>query len=85
MAYANYKDLGMLLSAVAHISSLEATKTMSRKQRAIAYVNSLKGLSKAQRMAILQMAGYTVDSKYLGQLLRESGMDNKTIKEMTSA
>ena len=85
LAYANYKDLGMLLSAVAHISSLEATKTMSRKQRAIAYVNSLKGLSKAQRMAILQMAGYTVDSKYLGQLLRESGMDNKTIKEVTSA
>ncbi len=85
LAYANYKDLGTLLSAVAHISSLEATKTMSRKQRAIAYVNSLKGLSKAQRMAILQMAGYTVDSKYLGQLLRESGMDNKTIKEMTSA
>lgn len=85
LAYANYKDLGMLLSAVAHISSLEATKTMSRKQRAIAYVNSLKGLSKAQRMAILQMAGYTVDSKYLGQLLRESGMDNKTIKEVTSS
>lgn len=85
LAYANYKDLGTLLSAVAHISSLEATKTMSRKQRAIAYVNSLKGLSKAQRMAILQMAGYTVDSKYLGQLLRESGMDNKTIKEVTSA
>ncbi len=85
LAYANYKDLGTLLSAVAHISSLEATKTMSRKQRAIAYVNSLKGLSKAQRMAVLQMAGYTVDSKYLGQLLRESGMDNKTIKEMTSA
>lgn len=85
LAYANYKDLGTLLSAVAHISSLEATKTMSRKQRAIAYVNSLKGLSKAQRMAILQMAGYTVDSKYLGQLLRESGMDNKTIKEATSA
>lgn len=85
LAYANYKDLGMLLSAVAHISSLEATKTMSSKQRAIAYVNSLKGLSKAQRMAILQMAGYTVDSKYLGQLLRESGMDNKTIKEVTSA
>lgn len=85
LAYANYKDLGTLLSAVAHISSLEATKTMSRKQRAIAYVNSLKGLSKAQKMAILQMAGYTVDSKYLGQLLRESGMDNKTIKEVTSA
>lgn len=85
LAYANYKDLGMLLSAVAHISSLEATKTMSRKQRAIAYVNSLKGLSKAQRMAILQMAGYTVDSKYLGQLLKEAGMDNKTIKEVTSA
>lgn len=85
LAYANYKDLGTLLSAVAHISSLEATKTMSRKQRAIAYVNSLKGLSKAQRMAVLQMAGYTVDSKYLGQLLRESGMDNKTIKEVTSA
>ena len=85
LAYANYKDLGTLLSAVAHISSLEATKTMSRKQRAIAYVNSLKGLSKAQRMAVLQMAGYTVDSKYLDQLLRESGMDNKTIKEMTSA
>lgn len=85
LAYANYKDLGTLLSAVAHISSLEATKTMSRKQRAIAYVNSLKGLSKAQRMAILQMAGYTVDSKYLGQLLRESGMDNKTIKEAAFA
>lgn len=85
LAYANYKDLGTLLSAVAHISSLEATKTMSRKQRAIAYVNSLKGLSKAQRMAVLQMAGYTVDSKYLGQLLRESGMDNKAIKEMTSS
>lgn len=85
LAYANYKDLGTLLSAVAHISSLEATKTMSRKQRAIAYVNSLKGLSKAQKMAILQMAGYTVDSKYLGQLLRESGMDNKAIKEMTSS
>lgn len=85
LAYANYKDLGTLLSAVAHISSLEATKTMSRKQRAISYVNSLKGLSKAQRMAILQMAGYTVDSKYLGQLLRESGMDNKAIKEMTSS
>lgn len=85
LAYANYKDLGTLLSAVAHISSLEATKTMSRKQRAVAYVNSLKGLSKAQKMAILQMAGYTVDSKYLGQLLRESGMDNKTIKEMTSS
>lgn len=85
LAYANYKDLGTLLSAVAHISSLEATKTMSRKQRAIAYVNSLKGLSKAQRMAILQMAGYTVDSKYLGQLLRESGMDNKTIREVASS
>lgn len=85
LAYANYKDLGTLLSAVAHINSLEETKTMSRKQRAIAYVNSLKGLSKAQRMAILQMAGYTVDSKYLGQLLMESGMDNKTIKEVTSA
>lgn len=85
LAYANYKDLGTLLSAIAHISSLEATKTMSRKQRAVAYVNSLKGLSKAQKMAILQMAGYTVDSKYLGQLLRESGMDNKTIKEMTSS
>lgn len=85
LAYANYKDLGTLLSAVAHISSLEATKTMSRKQRAISYVNSLKGLSKAQKMAILQMAGYTVDSKYLGQLLRESGMDNKTIKEVTSS
>ncbi len=26
-----------------------------------------------------------VDSKYLGQLLRESGMDNKTIKEAASA
>lgn len=85
LAYANYKDLGTLLSAVAHISSLEATKTMSRKQRAIAYVNSLKGLSKAQKMAILQMAGYTVDSKYLGQLLKEAGMDNKAIKEMTSS
>ena len=85
LAYANYGDIGTLLSAVAHISDLEGTKTMSKKQRAIAYVNSLKGLSKAQRMTILQMAGYTVDSKYLGQLLRESGMDNKTIKEMTSA
>lgn len=85
LAYANYKDLGTLLSAVAHISSLEATKTMSRKQRAVAYVNSLKGLSKAQKMAILQMAGYTVDSKYLGQLLKEAGMDNKAIKEMTSS
>ena len=85
LAYANYKDLGTLLSAVAHISSLEATKTMSRKQRAVAYVNSLKGLSKAQKMAILQMAGYTVDSRYLGQLLKEAGMDNKAIKEMTSS
>lgn len=26
-----------------------------------------------------------VDSKYLGQLLRESGMDNKTIKEAAFA
>ena len=85
LAYADYRDLGTLLSAVAHINSLEATKTMSKKQRAVAYVNSLKGLSKAQRMVILQMAGYTVDSKYLGQLLRESGMDSKTIKEVTSA
>ena len=37
----------------------------------------------AEAILIESYLNSTVNSKYLGQLLRESGMDNKTIKEVT--
>lgn len=82
LAYANYSDLGTLLSAVAYISELEATKTATKKERAVSYVNSLKGLTKAQRMTILKMAGYTVDSSYVQTVLRQAGLSNDMIKKI---
>ncbi len=84
LAYADYKDLGKLLTASIYISSLEATKTATRKERALAYVNSLEGLTKAQRMVILRMAGYTVDSSYVKAVLKEAGLSNGMIEEIAS-
>lgn len=84
LAYANYSELGTLLSAVAYISELEATKTATKKERAVSYVNSLKGLTKAQRMTILKMAGYTVDSSYVQTILRQAGLSGDMIKKIAS-
>ena len=41
-----------------------------------------QSLSKVQKMTILQVGGYIVNSKYLGQLLRESGTDNETLEKL---
>lgn len=84
LAYANYSDLGTMLSAVSYISALEATKTATKKERAVAYVNSLKGLTKAQRMVILKMAGYTVDASYVKTVLKQAGLSNDAIKKIAS-
>lgn len=81
LAYANYSDLGTMLTAVTHISTLEATKTSTKKERAVAYVNSLK-LTKAQRMVVLKMAGYTVDASHLKTILRQAGYSTSDIKKI---
>lgn len=84
LAYANYNDLGTILTAVAHIRTLEATSTSTKKQRAVAYVNSL-GLPKSQRMLILSLAGYTVDSKYISSALRSAGISASEAKKIATA
>lgn len=84
LAYANYNDLGTILTAVAHIRTLEATSTSTKKQRAVAYVNSL-GLPKSQRMLILSLAGYTVDSKYISSALRSAGISASDAKKIATA
>lgn len=84
LAYANYGNIGQLLSYVAQIRSLEATSTSTKKQRAVSYVNSL-GLSKSERMLILRLAGYTVDDKYVISTLRSAGYSTKEATKIATA
>lgn len=79
LASVNSKDLPLIVSAVAHIKSLEATKTQTKKQLAIAYVNRLR-CSKALKMTILSLAGYSVDEKYAAMYTRSQGAVYKVAK-----
>ena len=67
---------GSIVMAVRAINKLEATKTKTRKELAVSYVNKL-GLSRGEKLIALRMAGFGVDNSSLISALRSKGLSKK--------
>ena len=70
--------MGTIMLAVRYISTLEDTKRKTRKQQAVAYVNQL-ALSKAEKLLVLRMAGFSVDDSKVKSALRMNGLNSEEI------
>jgi hypothetical protein len=79
LALRNYYAIDSLIGIVSRIKYMEPTETASKKERAVAYVNSVRGLSKDQRLLALMLAGYSVDGTAVRRALRSAGLPNSDI------
>lgn len=77
-------NIGKYTNVLNTISSIKETKTKSRKELVVAYVNKLNGYSKQEKLLILHLAGYKtneVNQSALTVYLRQNGMNVNEIKE----
>lgn len=79
LAKTGNNSLANLFSAVSAIRGLEATATKTRKQLAIEYVNRLP-MGRNDRLLVLALAGFSVDSKAVRSALASKGMSQSDIK-----
>jgi len=89
--YKPYSKLSLLASTQSHnvsmlailaksLKAIEATKTKTRKELALAMVKR-SGLSNGDRLIVLAMAGYKVDENSLKRALKAKGLSNSDIKK----
>jgi hypothetical protein len=72
-------DMSSITSALYAIKSLEATKTQTKKELSLAYINKLS-MSKAEKLIVLLLAGYSVDNtSIVKNYLTSKGMSSKEI------
>ena len=83
LAKVNDPKIGAMTTALVYIRNLEATKTKTKKELAVAYVNRL-ALTKGEKLIVLKMAGYSVDSKSLVSALRAKGLTKKEAEAFAS-
>jgi hypothetical protein len=77
-------NIGKYTNVLNTISSIKETKTKSRKELVIAYVNKLGGYSKQEKLLILHLAGYKtneINQSALTAYLKNNGMNGNEIKE----
>lgn len=77
-------NIGKYTNVLNTISSIKETKTKTRKELVVAYVNKLNGYSKQEKLLILHLAGYKtneVNQSALTVYLRQNGMNVNEIKE----
>jgi hypothetical protein len=78
LLYTNGKaNVGKYINILNTISSITASKTKSRKDLVIDYVNKLSGLSKQEKLLVLHLAGYKtneMNQNILSSYLRQNGM-----------
>ena len=80
-------NLGKYLPYSMKIAQIEASKTQSRKDLVLKYINKLRSLSKQEKLLLLWLNGYGLTSKNkssLGNFLIRNGMSKKTVKEILS-
>lgn len=75
---------GVMLAAVAYIRSLEATKNLSKKELAVAYVNRLAGLSRGEKLIVLKLAGYSADITAIKATLMQKGLTRQEAEKFVS-
>ena len=67
------------------LNNIEATKDKSRKELVLAQINKLKGYSKAEKLLIAWLCGYSLTNEnkvLLGNYLIKNGGNKKDIKEL---
>lgn len=77
-------DMSTYTPFLSAISNIEATKTQSKKELALKYINSIKGLSKNDRLILAYLSGYKLsdtNKKRLVSYLKNLGGDTKSINE----
>ena len=71
--------MSSITSALYAIKSLEATKTQTKKELSLAYINKLS-MSKAEKLIVLLLAGYSIDNtSIVKNYLTSKGMSSKEI------
>ena len=73
------------LGVLSSLNNIEATKDKSRKELVLAQINKLKGYSKAEKLLIAWLCGYSLTNEnkvMLGNYLIRSGGAKKDIKEL---
>ena len=73
-------DMASIIPAVYYINALQATKSQTRKELALAYVNKLS-LSKQDKLVVLILAGFNVSSSStLNSYLRSKGLSKAEVE-----
>ena len=75
-------NVGKYMNVLNTISSISESKTKSRKELVIEYVNKLRGYTKEEKLLILHLAGYSTNEankKILARYLGSNGMNKQNI------
>lgn len=81
----NGVKISRYLGVLSSLNNIEATKDKSRKELVLAKINKLQGYSKAEKLLIAWLCGYSLTSEnkvVLGNYLIRSGGAKKDIKEL---
>ena len=77
-------DLANYLVYLEDLGNLVATKTKTRKELAVKYVNKISGKTKGEKLLLMLLAGYSVaddEKNRVISALVKLGMNRKTAKE----
>jgi hypothetical protein len=83
LLYTNGKvNIGKYVNILNAISNIKDSKTKTRKELVIEYVNKLRGYTKEEKLLILHLAGYSTNEKnkkFLMKYLSSNGMNKQNI------